>query len=52
MSKTSTKSTATKRKASPDELIKTSKKGEIELTEELLDKAVGGINCRVRSAQG
>jgi hypothetical protein len=37
------KNTATKRKASPDELIKTSKKGEIELTEEQLDKAVGGI---------
>jgi hypothetical protein len=43
MSKTSTASTATKPKASPDKLIGTSKKGEIELTEEQLDKAVGGI---------
>jgi hypothetical protein len=43
MSKTSTASPTTKRRTSPDKLITTSKKGEIELTEEQLDKAVGGI---------
>jgi hypothetical protein len=43
MSKTSTESTATNRKTSPGKLIETGKKDEIELTEEQLDKAVGGI---------
>jgi hypothetical protein len=43
MSKTSTACPATKRKALPEKLSKTSKQGEIELTGEKLDKAVGGI---------
>jgi hypothetical protein len=44
MSKTSiTSSKPTKGKRSPDKLIKTSKKDDIELKEEELDKATGGI---------
>jgi hypothetical protein len=42
MTKPSTTSKPTK-KASPDKLIKTSKKGDIELTEEELRDVTGGV---------